>query len=801
MAESNRCPQCGAEITADAPEGLCPNCMLKAGFPMESGSEAALESAFTGSSETPFEPPTPTELAPRFPELEILELVGRGGMGVVYKARHKQLDRLVALKILLPKIAQDRDFAQRFTREARAMALLSHPHIVTVYDFGQTSAPLTASGPGTASDTRGEESLFYFVMEFVDGLTLRQLLDADTLAPQEALAIVPQICEALQYAHDKGVVHRDIKPENILMDRSGQVKIADFGLAKLVGRKAKDVDFTLTGAGQVMGTPHYMAPEQLEHPQSVDHRADIYSLGVVFYQMLTGELPLGRFAPPSRKVQVDVRLDEVVLRALEKDPDRRYQQASEVKTEVDTIRQTPQAGYQAGIADTRPSPVVTDDALEQARLRVQGPAIGLLITGILNLLVPLIALACLSFGTSLPHHVVVPMIVVLLASLCFSSLIISGALKMMRLEAYGLANAASILAILVSPTNLIGLGIGIWALVVLSRAEVRTAFDRREHSRPHVAPATPRQRKLGVTALVLCLAAIPVAVLVSLPVYQLGVSQAGVPQRSVMSFCGLLLSFLSEVIALICGIAGRRSVAGKVAAVLSTVFLVLGMVLFFMALRLQFQRDFAAWPSVQRLGPSGLLEMPPSWEIGPDGPMLTDEFARQRLELAPDKIHAVNSLLQAAFREGLAVEAQHTKQETRTNGHLVSRIDPFPAELQKIEDRLWSQLDRILIVPQQQLSARKNLTSLFTGAQITKPGPIGWVGSQYSEIEIWRMGTWYYWEVRVFGVKMTGQGPTLLEGLNRFWKEPAPEADKGAAKPTQIPAEQVEPAQKAIQGT
>ena len=476
-------------------------------------SQAASESAFTGPSETPFEPPAPTELAPHFPGLEILELVGRGGMGVVYKARHKQLDRLVALKILLPKIAQDRDFAERFTREARAMALLSHPHIVTVYDFGHTSAPLASSGKGTASDARGEEPLFYFVMEFVDGLTLRQLLDADTLAPQEALAIVPQICEALQYAHDKGVVHRDIKPENILMDRSGQVKIADFGLAKLVGRKAKDVDFTLTGAGQVMGTPHYMAPEQLEHPQSVDHRADIYSLGVVFYQMLTGELPLGRFAPPSRKVQVDVRLDEVVLRALERDPDRRYQQASEVKTEVDTIRQTPQEGYQAGEAGIRPSPLAGDDALEQARLRVQGPAIGLLITGILNLLVPLVVLVFLGPGTSLPHLVVVPMIVVLLASLCCSSLVISGALKMMRLEAYGLANAASILAILVSPTNLIGLGIGIWALVVLSRAEVRTAFDRRERSRPHVAPATPRQRKLGMTALVLCLAAIPVSVL------------------------------------------------------------------------------------------------------------------------------------------------------------------------------------------------------------------------------------------------------------------------------------------------
>ena len=190
-------------------------------------------------------------------------------------------------------------------------------------------------------------------MEFVDGLTLRQLLDGGKLAPQEALAIVPQICEALQYAHDKGVVHRDIKPENILMDRGGQVKIADFGLAKLVGREAKD--FTITGAGQVMGTPQYMAPEQIEHPQEVDHRADIYSLGVVFYQMLTGELPIGRFAPPSQKVQIDVRLDEVVLRALEKEPERRYQQASELKTHVETIATTPPCARADVNADVMPA--------------------------------------------------------------------------------------------------------------------------------------------------------------------------------------------------------------------------------------------------------------------------------------------------------------------------------------------------------------------------------------------------------------------------------------------------------------
>jgi hypothetical protein len=182
------------------------------------------------------------------------------------------------------------------------------------------------------------EGLPYFIMEFVDGLNLRQLEKAGKLPPREALQIVPQICEALQFAHDAGIVHRDIKPENILVDKQGRVKIADFGIAKILGRESHSP--TLTQGRQVIGTPHYMAPEQVEKPQTVDHRADIYSLGVVFYEMLTGELPLGKFAPPSKTVQVDVRLDEVVLHALEKQPERRYQQASEVKTAVENIAGT-----------------------------------------------------------------------------------------------------------------------------------------------------------------------------------------------------------------------------------------------------------------------------------------------------------------------------------------------------------------------------------------------------------------------------------------------------------------------------
>ena len=191
------------------------------------------------------------------------------------------------------------------------------PNIVQVHDFGRT------------------DEYFYFVMEYVDGVNLRVLIRDHKLEPEAALKIVPQICEALQFAHDEGIVHRDIKPENILVDKKGRVKIADFGLAKLLGRPAEDL--SLTGTGQLMGTLGYMAPEQLQQAHSVDHRADIYSLGVVFYEMLTGQLPIGRFEPPSKKVQIDVRLDEIVLRSLESEPDRRYQHASDVKTDLDSI--------------------------------------------------------------------------------------------------------------------------------------------------------------------------------------------------------------------------------------------------------------------------------------------------------------------------------------------------------------------------------------------------------------------------------------------------------------------------------
>ncbi len=348
------CPTCGKPLPADAPMGICPECLLSAGFGAITD-EAHLEKLRA------FQPPAPAELAPHFPQLEILELIGKGGMGAVYKARQKQLDRLVALKILPPGIGDDPAFAARFAREAKALAKLHHPHIVTLYEFGQTAIREESGSP-----------LYYFLMEFVDGVNLRQLLHGERISPREALAIVPQICDALQFAHDHGIVHRDIKPENILLNKEGQVKIADFGVAKIVAAatEARDSDdenlrrshtgaaAELTEAGKVIGTPNYMAPEQTEHPGAVDHRADIYALGVVFYQMLTGELPAKRIEPPSRKVQIDVRLDEVVLRALEKDPDRRYQQASIFKTQVETIAADPgsdsrKSASEPAAADTR----------------------------------------------------------------------------------------------------------------------------------------------------------------------------------------------------------------------------------------------------------------------------------------------------------------------------------------------------------------------------------------------------------------------------------------------------------------
>ena len=300
---TSHCPDCGTPLPADSPQALCPACLMKQAL--------ASRTLVEEGKESPASPPiSPEALAEKFPGFEILECLGRGGMGVVYKARQKSLGRLVAIKILPPERVGEAKFADRFAIEAATLAKLSHPNIVTVHDFGEIGG------------------LFYIVMEYVDGVNLRDLLREGKLEPKQALAIVPPICDALQFAHDKGIVHRDIKPENLLLDKDGRVKIADFGIASLMG-----------AAGEIAGTPPYMAPEQ--NGANIDHRADIYALGVVLYEMLTGQRPDKELIAPSRKVQIDVRLDEMVLRALEKEPERRYQTASEFRTIVQTMAAAP----------------------------------------------------------------------------------------------------------------------------------------------------------------------------------------------------------------------------------------------------------------------------------------------------------------------------------------------------------------------------------------------------------------------------------------------------------------------------
>ena len=466
-AGPHRCPECGTALPADSPEGLCPRCLLGSGLVSPSptpptGGTTPYPGAFTA--------PTPAELAPHFPQLEILELIGQGGMGAVYKARQTKLDRLVAVKILPPEWGRDPAFAERFGREARALARLNHPHIVAVHDFGETAG------------------LYYLVMEFVDGVNLRQALQAGPLPPAQALAVVPQICDALQYAHEEGIVHRDIKPENILLDRRGRVKIADFGLAKLLNRSR--AEFTLTGSRQVMGTLDYMAPEQRQSPLEIDHRADIYSLGVVFYEMLTGELPLGRFAPPSQRAAVDVRLDEVVFRALETDPGRRYQSVGAVKTDVEAIA----AGQPPAPRAVPPAQDGGPGAdLVLALHQVRGPATGLLLAGLLTLLFwALVVLAIfidplwpttIGFVGKIPSDRIAFQILLLL-SVVPGVILIAGALKMRRCEAYELAKIASVTALfpLTGPVYVLCVLMGVWALLVLRKRRVRAGFVRQLQS-------------------------------------------------------------------------------------------------------------------------------------------------------------------------------------------------------------------------------------------------------------------------------------------------------------------------------
>lgn len=300
--DTTRCSQCGHTITAG--QIACSKC---------GASVAGGDAQAAGRSPSPSEP----NLTPSFTlqpnqvlanRYQVIRLIGRGGMGAIYLAHDRVLNEPVALKTLLPQFAREKTIVERFYNEARIARQLSHPNIVRVHDIGMAS------------------QIMYLSMEYVEGKSLRALLEQSGrgLPAAYAMEVLRQLCAGLGYAH-RYTVHRDIKPENVMIAKNGAVKLMDFGISKLRGNPG------LTVASMVMGTPQYMPPEQFRDSAAVDARADIYSLGVLLYEMLTGALPSGMAKPASQLAPgAPPAIDAIIAKCLEFEPGARYQSAQEL---------------------------------------------------------------------------------------------------------------------------------------------------------------------------------------------------------------------------------------------------------------------------------------------------------------------------------------------------------------------------------------------------------------------------------------------------------------------------------------
>lgn len=268
------------------------------------------------------QPPSIEELQALIPQLEILSFIGHGGMGTFYKASQSRMDRLTAVKIFQVDPVTDQTIIAKFKNEARAMAGLNHHHIVKIFDFGQSG------------------SVLYLIMEYVEGDILERLISSRGFNLAEIVTIVSQVCDALEHAHKQGVIHRDIRPGNTMLDVNGKVKVGDFGLARLIGEEL--FRNNLTDSNQAMGTMDYVAPEQLDSSKTVDYRADIYSVGMMLYKLLTHTLPYGTFTLPSQLVAgLDPRVDAIVVRCLQRNPDNRYQKIAELRTDLNQLLNMP----------------------------------------------------------------------------------------------------------------------------------------------------------------------------------------------------------------------------------------------------------------------------------------------------------------------------------------------------------------------------------------------------------------------------------------------------------------------------
>src|SRR5438477_1209399 len=326
MPALNSCARCGAELRPQNSEGLCTRCLLESGLdePVVAlpGQPVLLSEIQNRNSK--FE----NQKARYFGDYELLEEIARGGMGVVYRARHLNLERIVAVKMILAERFASQQIVQRFQGEVTAAAHLRHPNIVAIHDVGI------------------HDGQHYFSMDYVEGQSLSQLVGNRPMPPAKAARYVKLIAEAIHYAHQQGILHRDLKPSNVLVDASDQPRITDFGLAKRL-----DGDASITVTGQMLGSPNFMPPEQASSQRGkVGRHSDVYGLGAILYYLLTARPPFQAesfegvinqvlnaepLSPRLLNASVPSDLDTICVKCLQKEPARGYQSAQELADELD----------------------------------------------------------------------------------------------------------------------------------------------------------------------------------------------------------------------------------------------------------------------------------------------------------------------------------------------------------------------------------------------------------------------------------------------------------------------------------
>lgn len=317
----------------------------------------------TPQEQPSFDVPSIEEMSAYLPQFKFEKLAACGGMGAVYKAHQPSLDRMVGVKILPPEFGSEEGFAERFKIEARAMAKLNHTNIVGVYDFGIT--------PG---------GHLYLVMEWIEGRSLHDVIHKTTLPLRKATNLAMQLCEALSFAHEHGIIHRDIKPGNIMVNDADHVKVADFGLARPASNQVEE--------DNPMGTPDYAAPE-IRGGSVTDHRVDIFAVGVVLYEMLTGRVPETPRRPVTIYAKVSARWDEIIAKAIHPDPDKRYQDAGEFRAHINAAMKqstdVPDAHATFGAKPATKKPAASKQTQQQQLVMVLG-VVGVVLAAILGLI-------------------------------------------------------------------------------------------------------------------------------------------------------------------------------------------------------------------------------------------------------------------------------------------------------------------------------------------------------------------------------------------------------------------------------